>query len=102
MVHNEYVTGRVTITVDYGYDVHTLIISGRTFDRVKSGKPLEVKGQGFDSEGERLQDYWAFNTRERGSLEVTYEGAGEIFIGELASGEVTIKDLRASERGKTR
>ena len=38
-----YKSGTVEITVDYGYDIHTIALSGRTYDKIVAGKELSIK-----------------------------------------------------------
>jgi hypothetical protein len=90
-----YKKGRVTITVSYGYDIHSIEFSGRTYERVCSGKALTLKGQGFHWEGRPDQDFWQFNTnwsgeRIPGALYVYTADAGEIYMGRLDDEEVWI------------
>jgi len=92
----KYKTGSVTITVDYGYDIHSIIFSGRTYTRIMSGKPVTVKGQGFSWEGISDQDYWQFNVNkqgigEQGALYVYTADGGEVFIGNLNDMEVSFE-----------
>jgi len=92
---SRYKSGSVTITVDYGYDIHSITFSGRTYRRVCSGKPITVRGQGFHWDGDPDQDYWQFNVNKCGeqdpkALYVYTAGGGEIFIGHLNDGEVSI------------
>jgi hypothetical protein len=91
-----YKTGSVTITVHYGYDAHSITFSGRTYDRVRSGKPTTIKGQGFYWDEDRDQDFWYFNTIEPGSIGVFTEGGGEIYSGRLDDGGV---EVGREERG---
>jgi hypothetical protein len=89
-----YKTGSVTISVDYSYDVHEITFSGRTYDRVCSGKPIIINGQGFHWDGEPAQDYWAFNggygKNDPGRIGVSTEGGGDIYNGRLDDLEVGI------------
>ncbi len=91
-----YKSGSVTITVDYGYDIHSTTFSGRTYKRILSGKPFTIRGQGFSIEGVREQDYWQFNlddhnAERKGALHVYAEEGREVFTGELDDEEVSIE-----------
>lgn len=94
-----YKTGTVSLSVDYGYDVHSIEFSGRTFRRIRAGKPVTIQGEGFSWEGEHDQDYWQFN-RDRsgeeapGSLYIHTRGGGEVYIGRLDDPEVVV-DVRS-------
>jgi hypothetical protein len=96
MKPKKYKTGSVTITVDYGYDIHSVTFSRQNYDRIAAGKKVAIKGQGFYLDGLRVQDFWVFNRDEPGSLYVGYEDAGEIYIGNIDDGEVSIDPERKS------
>lgn len=86
-------SGRARIAVDTGYDVHFLTCAARTWMRIQRGKELVLRGPGFPVEDHVEQDYWAFNTREPGSVWVfTVEGF-EVFLGNIADGEVSVVEL---------
>ncbi|WP_426611836.1 hypothetical protein [Bradyrhizobium sp. McL0616] len=52
----------VRVTIDYGYDIHSIEISDVTYAAIKSGQKVTLEGQGFvhEEEGEVL-DHWVFN-----------------------------------------
>ncbi len=83
--------GRVRLTVNYGYDIHSVEVSASTWLQVQGGQAMSVQGQGFSVEGEFSQDEWAFNVRGRGSLQVTAEGAFDIFEGLVS--DITVEYL---------
>jgi hypothetical protein len=83
--------GRVRLTVNYGYDIHSVEMPASTWLEIQGGEAVTVQGQGFSVEGVFSQDEWAFNVRGRGSLQVTAEGAFDIFDG--AVGDLTVKEL---------
>lgn len=82
---------RVRLTVNYGYDIHSVEVPASTWLQIQGGEAMKVSGQGFSVEGEFSQDEWAFNGRGRGSLQVTAEGAFDIFDGVL--GDITVAEL---------
>jgi len=86
-----YQNGRVCLTVNYGYDIHSVVVPAGSWLQIQGGAPMTVQGQGFSVEGEFSQDEWAFNVRERGSLQVTAEGAFDIFDGAVS--DLTVEDL---------
>jgi hypothetical protein len=87
-----YATGTVMITVPAGdHDIHWITFSGRTYNKVCSGKPITIKGQGYHWDGEPDQDVWNFNTNEPGSIDVSTEGGGDIYSGRLDDGEVFVE-----------
>ena len=85
-----YKSGTVTVTVDYGYDVHTVELSGRTYTRVLTNQPLTIKGQGFQWEGEPDQDHWHFNEEQPGSILIDTDGGADIYSGYLEDDEVDV------------
>jgi hypothetical protein len=60
--------GRVRLTVNYGYDIHSIEVPASTWLQIQGGESMTVRGQGFFVEGEFSQDEWAFNVRGRGLL----------------------------------
>jgi hypothetical protein len=86
--NRRYLTGSATVTVNYGYDIHSIECSGRTLRQILKGRAVTLRGQGFWWDGQPDQDYWTFNEVEPGSLYVHTEGGGVVFDGNLANGEV--------------
>ena len=76
--------------VDYGYDIHELRLSGRTYSRITAGKAITKKGQGFSWDGRPDQDYWDFNLDSPGSLHVHTADRGEIYEGNMDDDEVSV------------
>ena len=85
-----YKTGTVIVTVDYGYDIHSISFSGRTWMRIQNGERLTLKGQGFHWDGRPDQDRWSFNARYPGSVDVYTDDGGDIFAGSLEDHEVRV------------
>lgn len=81
----------VTITVSYGYDIHAVQMSKRTYERIKKGISTSKKGDGFYWDGEPDQDWWDFNGGEGGLLKVTTERGGDIYSGHLTDAEVRVE-----------
>jgi hypothetical protein len=52
----------VTLTISYGYDIHSIEMDAVTFAAIKSGRRVTLEGQGFthEEDGEVL-DHWVFN-----------------------------------------
>lgn len=72
------------ISVEWGYDLHTIKLTARNWRRVASGKPLSIRGKGYYYEGEFFWDYWDFGGGLEGRLVVTYgEHGGQGFDGQL-------------------
>lgn len=49
------------ITVFWGGDPHSIVLTPKNWRRVKSGKPLAIRGKGYRYDGEWFWDYWRFN-----------------------------------------
>ena len=73
----------VTVTVEWGYEEHSLTLTDKEWSTIKNGDLLLIKGEGYHYEGEFFQDYWKFGGGLDGSLVVTYcvDGGGDIDAG---------------------
>ena len=69
---------QVEITISYGYDIHSLVLSKADFEMIKAGETMDVIGQGFSIEGDITQDIWAFKNRK---LQITCENGFNVFEG---------------------
>lgn len=69
---------QVEITISYGYDIHSLVLSKTDFEKISAGGAIDVVGQGFSIEGEITQDIWAFKNRQ---LHITCENGFNVFEG---------------------
>jgi hypothetical protein len=83
-----------TVTVEWGYELHSINLTARNWSKVKSGKPLRIRGRGYHDEGEFFWDYWTFGGGLDGQLMVEYgDNGGTGFIGKLSdatiNGEMT-------------
>ena len=73
------------ITVKWGYDLHSIILTPKNWAKIKSGKSLSIRGKGYWYEGECFWDRWSFGGGLGGSLEVTYGDDGGVgFTGMLS------------------
>lgn len=63
---------RATISVEWGYEEHSITLTRRNLIHVRAGRPLRIRGKGYRYDGKFFWDYWEFNTRSNGSLVVTY------------------------------
>lgn len=81
---------QITLTVDYGYDSHSVDVNRDDWERVLSGEPVSFSGQGFYVEGVQEDDYWSFNRPTPGDLEVGGEDGRQIFVG-------SVVDIKVSE-----
>jgi hypothetical protein len=59
--------GRVRLTVNYGYDIHSIEVPASTWLQIHGGEAVNVQGQGFFIEGVESQDVWTFNSPEAGA-----------------------------------
>jgi ABC-type Zn uptake system ZnuABC Zn-binding protein ZnuA len=71
------------ITVNYGYDVHSIIVNQKEMEKIRNGEALTVQGQGFDIEGDTEMDDWSFHCTRPNSLEVQCEDGHQVFDGDL-------------------
>ena len=80
----------VTLSVEWGYEIHRLTIGPRNWKKIQDGKAWGTAGKTYYYEGERFSCYWDFNCRgEPGSLVVSYSGGGDGYVGEWADVYVT-------------
>ena len=77
------------ITVDYGYDIHSITVDRKVMDKIKSGEAITVRGQGFYIEGDKERDDWSFNCTAPGSLEVECDNGHQVYIGTLSDANIT-------------
>ena len=83
------VSKRVTITVEWGYELHSITLSGRNWSLVKTGRPLSMRGKGYYYEGEFFWDYWSFAGGLEGELRVDYgDDGGCGFQGTLSDADI--------------
>jgi hypothetical protein len=81
---------RATIALEWGYEMHSLTLTARNWNRIKAGKPLIIRGKGYDYEGQFFWDHWFFAGGLEGTLRVTYgNGGGEGFNGKLVDAQVS-------------
>jgi hypothetical protein len=71
---------KIRITINYGYDIHSLELLARDFERIKNGESLEIIGQGFSIEGEITQDTWLFKNK---NISVDCENGFDVYKGSL-------------------
>lgn len=74
----------VTVSVEWGYELHSLTLSPGQWASVLAGEALSVVGAGYHYEGQHFQDYWHFGGGLDGDLTVEYgDDGGTGFIGSL-------------------
>lgn len=77
------------VTVEWGYEDHTIRLTARNWQKVKTGRPLRVRGKGYRCEEGFFWDYWSFNATSAGSLTVEYgEDCGVGFVGDLSDAHI--------------
>ena len=78
-----------TITVEWGYEPHSITLTARNWAAVQAGKPHRQRGKGYRYEGQFFWDYWSFEGGLGGALEVGYGNDGaEGFAGRLADAQI--------------
>jgi hypothetical protein len=88
-----------TITVDWGYENHSITLTPRNWAAIKGGRAHSQRGAGYHYEGEFFWDYWSFAGGLNGELEVGYGGdGGQGFVGELS--DATIEEHKYEPKGR--
>jgi hypothetical protein len=49
--------GTVKVTINYGYDIHSIVMSQRSWDRIAKGEAVTMNGQGFFIQGVESEDW---------------------------------------------
>lgn len=60
------------LSVEWGYEVHSLTIGARDWARIKAGEELSLQGEEYAYDGEMFKCGWHFNGDGPGSLIVNY------------------------------
>ena len=77
------------ISVEWGYEEHSITLIPRNWNKVRKGKSLSIRGSGYYYEGEFFWDYWYFGGGMDGDLVVSYgEGGGTGFVGRLRDADI--------------
>jgi hypothetical protein len=87
----------ISVSVEWGYDLHHCPMSRRTWSRIVAGKAV-LRKEPYWYEGERYTGEWHFNHRGRGTLLVTYDDGGVGFDGVLAEAYVYIDGKQVNWR----
>ena len=80
----------VTITVEWGDEAHSLILTDEEWATIVAGAPLVVDCPGYEYEGEEFQDEWDFAGGIDGDLEVRYGDGGVGWTGSLSDADITV------------
>ena len=74
----------VTVSVSWGYELHTLTIGSARWRKIRHGVPIIARSRGW-YEGKSFPCQWSFDLNEEYSLVVTYgEDGSEGFAGKLS------------------
>ena len=85
-------SGGARIAVEWGYDIHEVILTPRNWSRVKRGGSLKIRPPGFSEDGFQWE-YWNFARGLDGDLVVGYgEDGGTGFIGNLRAAMIEEAD----------
>jgi len=49
-----------TITVEWGYEDHSITLTPRNWAAIKAGRPYSQRGAGYRADAEFFWDYWKF------------------------------------------
>ena len=63
--------GGCRIAVEWGYDIHEVILSPEEWSKVKGGHHLQIRSEGYSEEGIQ-SEYWSFSGGLDGRLVVEY------------------------------
>lgn len=101
----EAMTKGAIITVEWGYEIHQLVLTPKNWTRVKSGHALTIRGKGYYYDAQFYWDHWNFGGGLDGALSVEYDRPGSFdpgdgFIGNLSDAMIEEIDyLPASRKG---
>jgi hypothetical protein len=88
----DVITKGATVTVEWGDEEHTIVLTLRNWRRIQRCQPLTIRGRGYSYEGEFFWDYWNFCGGALGSLRVEYGDDGGVgFEGSLS--DATIQEI---------
>jgi hypothetical protein len=84
-------SGGARIAVEWGYDIHDVILTPRNWSRVKRGGSLRIRWHGYSEEGFQWE-YWSFSGGLDGDLIVDYgNDGGRGFAGKLRDAKIEEK-----------
>ena len=75
------ISKKLRLTIDYGYDIHTLEIPSLDWGAIENGEIKIISGDGFHVEGQVQQDFWRFNSPNQGDLSIYCDDGREVFEG---------------------
>ena len=66
----------VRITVEWGYESHSLELTKKEWDDIQAGEVVSFSGENYGYEGEDFDCWWCFNSPRKGHLIVEYGDEG--------------------------
>ena len=88
-----------TITVEWGYEEHSITLTPRSWAAIKAGRAHSQRGEGYEYEGEFFWDYWRFLGGQDPEVEVDYgEDGGQGFLGNLSDTLVEEHEYKPKRR----
>jgi hypothetical protein len=78
-----------TISVEWGYEQHCCPVTDAEWILIVQGKSL-IKKVPYSYEGQEFISEWLFNSKDRGSLYVTYDDSAVGFDGSLADATIIL------------
>lgn len=92
MTDNKIKPSRATISVEWGYENHSITLTAKNWAKIKAGKPHGQRGEGYSYESTFFWDHWSFGGGMDGDLKVSYkstkEGWGDGFDGSLKDADI--------------
>ena len=92
MVNKKEKLPKATISVEWGYENHSITLTAKNWAKIKAGKPHAQRGEGYNYEGTFFWDYWSFGGGMDGELRVGYssknEDGGTGFDGNLSDADI--------------
>ena len=88
-----------TITVEWGYESHSITLAPHDWAAIKVGRPHSQRGEGYMYDGEYFWDYWRFLGGLDPELEVDYgEDGAQGFGGKLSDAVVEEHEYKPKRR----
>src|SRR5215469_1305300 len=84
----------VTISVYWDCVEASVKLTRQDWEAIKAGKKVGECGEGYWYEGKKYHDYWNFGGGLAGSLEVTYDGGGQGFVGKLCDAHIKERPVK--------
>ena len=92
MVNKKEKLTKATISVEWGYEDHSITLTAKNWAKIKAGKSHSQRGSGYNYEETFFWDYWSFGGGLEGELKVMYSSkdgdGGTGFDGTLSDAEI--------------